>query len=255
METTERKDLTVAEFEKELKQFVEDRASTNPHFSIRSMALKFGVLDSTLQKVIRGERNLGFRLAKDLAQHFNVEIIKDKTKKVRGPTRWKLNVIDPDSETHISWVNLAILEMIKLKDFNGTEAWIAKRLGLSLQTVQEVIRKMESQQMLTRTSKGWKDCMDDAAVAANGPITSKSIRLMQKDLLSISQQKVDSVSYDEREHTFTIFPVPRSQIKNLKKKVLEFSWAIAESAQKSRAPKEEVYALQLSLFPLTQKQD
>ena len=250
----QKRELTLAEFESELIKFVRERQIKNPKLSARSIAFKLGVTSSTLQKLMSGKRRLGFRVAEEVASRMNVSLVKQKTKK-RTRLRikaWRLQ-LNPDSEVSVSWLNLAILEMIKLADFHGDVSWIAARLGLPEELVEQAVSDMQKEDMLRIDGELWIDLVKDASTEVPTPRSTAKIHKMQQDVWTLSKRQMETRPIEERVHSFSIMPVSERQIPILKRKIREFSWELCELAQNSKRPKSDIYGFQVGFFPMTQE--
>lgn len=246
--------LTLPEFEAELFRIYREKKAKSRSFSIRAMASELGVPDTTLQKVFKGERNLGPRLAGEIAPRFNVDIVVEKKKRKPAHTKWAFKKLSEQSKTQISWVNLAILELIKLADFEPSKDWVAKKLGLPVDVVSNLLLEMENEGMLRREHGRWRDLFEDSSVHAERLLTSDVVRTELKKLMICSTKAIDTVPYEEREHSFSIFPVASSRLPALKRKIVDLRREFVQSAQASKGKKDALYVFQLGFFPVPEKQ-
>lgn len=247
--------MSLSELETHVRHYLETQRATNPRFSLRNQARRWGVPFSTIQKLATGKRGLGFITAKSLALKFDIELIAESRSKKRAPSKWTFTSLDPESEHQVNWVNLAILEMLKLKDFEPNATWFSNRLGLDESDLADAITSMNQHGLLETSDLQWRDRLGDSAVATHQFLTSTAVRRSLKDVVSLSREKIEEVPYDLREHSFSLFPVTESQLPKLKKKLADLRREFTQEVQGWKGEKDQIYAFQIGFFPLTRKGD
>lgn len=245
--------LTRIQLEQKLKRFYSTRKAADSTYTYRAMANELDVQFASLYRVLTGSRRLGLHLARALAPKFDVELVErhksSRKKKTTGP--FELARLNPFSETHIHWLSLAILESTKMKDFTPSTSWVAKRFGINEADVTQTLDRMENEGLLKRTSDGWRDLLQDAAIFDRPDKSGLLIRNIIRGLMAVSTDAVEQIPMDERKHAFAIFPVAKKQLPRLQKRLTVLQREFGAYASQSRAPKDSVYALQLGFFPLT----
>lgn len=247
------KTVTITELESMIRAYVGEKKSTRPQYSVRNQAARWDMAHSTLQKVISGERQLGTRTARKLAVIFNVKLSETKRPRRSPEDRWNFGRLDAHSAEQVSWVNLAILELMKLEDFEPTAEWVASRMRLDVDVTELILQKMEKAGMLERDGDTWNDLLQDSVVAVSNFVTTEAIRKSIVDLLGVSAKTVTQVPYEKREHSFHLIPVAESQVPRLRRRLSEIRLEFTQATQNSKNPKDQVYAFQLGFFPVTQK--
>ncbi|RYZ67575.1 MAG: hypothetical protein EOP05_17565, partial [Proteobacteria bacterium] len=173
--------------ENELKKIYRDRKKKNPDYSYRTMAKDLDFNFSTLYRVLRGERRLGRHAAKDLAEKLNVQLVPSRPlSRTKKQEPFALSRLNPLSETQVHWLSLAVLESMKLVDFKPESQWVARRFGLRQDVIENLLSKMETEGLLSRTGEEWRDLLDDAASVAPDAITGAVVRRILKDMMAAS---------------------------------------------------------------------
>ncbi|RYZ69260.1 MAG: DUF4423 domain-containing protein [Proteobacteria bacterium] len=119
--------------------------------------------------------------------------------------------------------------------------------------MENLLSKMETEGLLSRTGGEWRDLLDDAASVAPDAITGAVVRRILKDMMAASSAAVDQVPFDDREHSFALFPVATRQLPLLKKKLNSLQREFGALAAKSKFVKNEIYAFHLGFFPVTKE--
>src|SRR5690606_21693900 len=131
-----------------------EKQKANKNLSVRAFALKIGLSETTLRKVLGGERKLGYRLAREIAPLFAAEVLPEKGKRKRKTYSCEL---DSNSSIQVNWLHLAILEMIKLNDFSPSVNWAASRLGVPEEVVEKALEVMQKASMIEIIEDSWVD--------------------------------------------------------------------------------------------------
>lgn len=246
--------MTLDEFERELKSRISQKLDSNPHLSIRSIAKSWDVVESTLQKIVRGERKLGPRFGAELAAKLDVRLLKPESQAKRKMGKGWKKLLSPTARPHVSWLNLSILEMLKLKSFKPDSKWIADRLGLPVTVVSNSLDEMESFGMLRRDGDHWVDLVEDASTGASGYRTTSEVLQMHQSVLRLSEEKL-KIPFEQRDHGFSILPVAKKDLSRLKKRIQTFRWELCEMAQNSKSSKDQIYLIQIGFVPITKEAD
>lgn len=256
MEHIEKFDVSLcANFSDFLRKQYELRRDKNPKFSLRSFANKLGVDQSLVSKVLNGKRDLSFLSMKNCLER--MEIQEPELSELLAKFSRKVvyhRAIEEDVFTVVShWSHFAILELFKLENFSADVNEIAERLNLTQIVAEESLQRLErfnflslseGRYSITRSNNDW----------ASHTVTSDARRALQKTFLEKSIHALETVPIEKRHHGSYTFAVDSTRVKELKEKIAEFNFQIANmSAQHENL--NEVYQFQVSLFPLTQLKD
>lgn len=241
-----------------LLQELTRRQSRNSAYSLRAFARDLGIGVTTISDVLADKRNLSKTNLQKVIERLLVSPLEQeklwenyKHLMHRPSAVDDRTLLEEDVFRMIAdWHYLAILNVIKLKDFNGTSAWVAARLGLKEEEVDEAFERLERLELVrknrdtyTRTKKSLSTTRD---------IPSAAIRKHHSQNLTLAEQSLHRDPVETREFasiTLAVNPAKLSLAKDLllrtRKKIVE----LLDNGDTS-----EVYTLSFQLFPLTKLQ-
>ncbi|RYZ93073.1 MAG: DUF4423 domain-containing protein [Proteobacteria bacterium] len=244
-----RETVTGDELLQKLKTHLDQKQAKNKRFTASALARQIGILDSTLHKLLRGERKLGLHLGKQIATYLDVGFKHAPREKKAA----RLPSLNPKALSEdLNWMHLAVLELLQLKDFTPSSDYVAQRLGLKDETAARILQELKNSGLLQVDERGnCSDRLSDSATAAKQFVTSKSLRQLQRDMLEKSLEALEGVDYEQREHASTFTAIDPKLIPQLKKKMRAFRWEIATWIDANSTEKSELYILQTHIFPIT----
>ena len=141
------------------------------------------------------------------------------------------------------------MEMTRLDYFKYSHKWIAGQLGISEIEVKLAIERLLHFGLLTITDKGdLRPCKSELRLEEMYTSTSIARREKQKQIRQKSIQSIDNTSIDKRSMTSMTMCIDMSLIPQAKELISQFNESMATLMESG--PKEKVYALEVSLFPL-----
>jgi uncharacterized protein (TIGR02147 family) len=159
-----------------------------------------------------------------------------------------------DSYAIISdWYHYAILELIRVRDFQPNIAWVAKSLGITKSEANIAVERLKRVGLLEITEKGqWKDqTAEGKATNIHGDFTSGAARKLQKQVLEMSLRALEEMPSTElRNHTSLTLAVHPEDLPLAKEKIKNFRRELAELLESNKNPT-EVYHVNVSLYPVT----
>lgn len=242
-----------------LLQELTRRQSRNSAYSLRAFARDLNIGVTTLSDVLADKRNLSKTNLQKVIEHLLVSPAEQeklwtnyKHNVHRNPSIDDRTILEEDTFRLIAdWHYLAVLNVLKLSDFNGKPEWVAERLGLKVEEVAEAFERLERLDLI-RKSHG-KYVRTKKSLATSQDIPSAAIRKHHTQNLMLAEQSLhrDPVKYREfGSVTVAVNPEKLQLAKELllrtRKKIVE----LLDNGQTS-----EVYTLSFQLFPLTQLQN
>lgn len=227
------------------------RKSRNASFSLRAFANFLGVDQSFLSKVLAGKKTMSLRsklecLRKLGATNNEVDSLIDG----RLPVGFNYRLIEEDIFTSMKdWWHFAILELIKTENFVPSVEYIAKRFGLSVETVEDAISRLFIHGFLIDDENGWALSSPDNTWSSLSS-TSDARRALQRSYLDLSLSALNEVPVDYREHGSLTVAIDKTKLPEFKKAITDFRRALGNIFQNGE-PLNEVYQLTVSFFPLT----
>jgi uncharacterized protein (TIGR02147 family) len=257
----------VKDFRLHLQDEFLSRCRRNPKYSLRAFARSLGVNHGILSTVLRNKRPLTARLVQELGfalrlgeKELNayVRALPDFGESpVKKTTRIKqINQMTVDTFNVVSdWYHDAILELSRLRDFQGTPKYIAKKLGISTTEARLAIERLERIGLIEIGRDGsWKETLGDNTTAWNVDVTSPALRHLQRQVLGLSLRALEEIPRAEREHACMTMAVRARDLAEAKRRIKAFRHELMSFLQRDGAELDEVYQLAVSLYPLTRRE-
>lgn len=233
-----------------------ERLKRNPRYSLRAFSHFLEINDSTLHQLIRGRRKISGPMALKLGTRLGLE-----PNQVEQLTSSPYSQREEATYSRISndqfrfmsrWYYDAILDLTSTKGFRSDVPWIAKRLGLTALETRTAIDTLLRLKFLEVRRGRLHACLNDSLYNFDGIETSEAAKQYQIDLLEKSASSIRGVPRTLRNHTSFTVKMKKSSIDRLNKRIRQMQKEIVAALKEDTGPKEEVYAFQVSFFPLTQ---
>ena len=150
------------------------------------------------------------------------------------------------------WHFFAILELSETRGFDSSPAWIARRLGLSVEKTQEAIQILLDHGWIREDESG-RLIQTHTDIATPSGIPSRHIRKHHLQILSKAEAALN-LDITQRDFSSMIFAVDPARMDEAKKVLKEFRRSFTKEFG-SNATKERVYCLSMQLFPLDKVQE
>lgn len=230
-----------------LKFFLDGQRSLTRD-SIRKVSKGFQ-LDSTESKYFESLVNLNQETSNERKNQYFQEMLKVQKKK-------KIRMISTDQYEYFSkWYNPAIRELIRCKDFQGDAKWVVSRIFpmISVPEARESLRLLERLGLIQKDVSG-KYIQTDRAVTTERELMSMSARNFHREMGHRAIESLDSIPKERRDFSGITFGLPATQVQKLKDKLNEFRQELNSTLGSLEEETDEVYHLNIQLFPLTKKE-
>lgn len=248
------------------------RCRRNPRYSLRSFA-KFLQMDtSSLAKILKGTRpigrititKLGLKLGLDVEQinrfvaaHSRVPAGPQAQPIVQGSAssgssagnyrNLALNTFRIMSD----WYYNAILELIRVKRFKSSPAWLAKALGITVNEVNIALERLQQIGLIEILPSGKIiDRSGGYTETLPNPYSDAALRHFQKQVLEKALIALESVPVSKRDQTTVTVAIDTRKIQAAKEKIKSFRRSLAKFLSDSKSL-DQVYHLSVSLYPIT----
>lgn len=236
-----------------LRQFEEARAR-NPKVSLRSFALRLGLSSGALSEIFKGKRVLSNALKKRIVGKLTLSpkealifFHNDLPAKL-GLTQDDRLTLSQDQFRLISdWWYFALLNLVKTKGFKNQRSWMARRLGLSITTVQEAWERLLRLGYLEK--KGMQVVRRQPNIKTSDGLLDLSVRKAHLSDLSLIEKSIHEVPLELRDNTSCYFVIDKADLPKAKEFIRIFQSQFLQ--QFGRDSGEEVYKMTVALFPLT----
>lgn len=235
-----------------LKKKLKEIQTKNTRFSLRSLAVKIGISPGALADLMRGRRPLSDFYADKIAT--NLGLSKDEketlftcvTTKSRKFAKQKI-LAENEFSMITDWENYAILNLMKTKDFESNNSWIAKRLAIPEAQVKKSLKIMSDLGLISFRQGEWQ--RNHNSITTTREIPSKSLVEAHKKDLAKAMEVLDKTTVADRSYTSVTMPINTAKIEEARKMIRKFRRNLCLLMESG--PKDEVYNLNIQLYPVT----
>lgn len=238
-----------------LKTTFMERCRKNPKYSLRSYARSLDIQPAPLSEILRNKRpisenvkiKLGLALKLKASDLHLYTINKTKTKNPKPA----LQHLDDVTFSMLSdWYYFAILELFELEHFDNDPKWMAKMLNLSVPQVNLALENLVHCGFLNKNGKTFQLTRQVFTSQLVKKKTSLANQSHQIQLLDLSAKAVIDQPLEVRDHSSMLFSVNREDLAQARQIISKFRKDLSELFN-NNLTKNDVYQLQVSLFPLT----
>ena len=223
----------------------------NSAYSVRALAKRLDLGVGTVSEVLAGKRILAQKSVLKVLDRLGVGP-KERLRILAGTPHtlsYQQTQLKADQYVVLSeWYYLAILNLIRTKDFVPTSAHISKRLGISLTQATQAISRLERVKLI-RIEKG-KMVRVHAALQTTDGTPDAAIRKSHYQSLERARVALDEHPFGTFDLTWLTFAFAPKDLEAAKRKIREFQDAFADQFSTSKDAS-EVYRLSMQLFSLT----
>ncbi|MBI2081986.1 MAG: TIGR02147 family protein [Deltaproteobacteria bacterium] len=263
------------------RRFLKDRVENlriNGRFSFRNFNRRSGFRSSAaLKLVMDGRRNLaqegifkvtkGFKLTSTEAKFFThlVQMTQATTHEEKDfhfrqlaayrPFRKakELTALQYDCLSH--WYYAAILELVRLHNFQENPEWIVRRLGgnVTLSEVRRALTDLEQLKFLQRNKEGKIERTEQTLVTPD-EVRSLSVVNFHRQMCDLAKKAVSEVPSDRREFSSITIALSEEGFSKIKARFQEFKRELDSYLEENQTQKNQVIQINLQVFPLTTKE-
>ncbi|RYZ92129.1 MAG: TIGR02147 family protein [Proteobacteria bacterium] len=228
---------------------LERRKSRNSAYSLRSFAQSLEMDASNLQKILSKRKNLGPKLAADIAK--KIGFTEDDFRSIPQTSddnyaRHDLASFEVVSAPH----HYAILELFKITNFKPTPKNIAKRLGISPKESDESVQRLLRVGLLKTSETGTLEPTDESSSSILNTVTSKAHRDQQAAILETAISAVQNVPIELRSQSSMTMAIDTQNLDKARALIKKFRREMGRLLSDSD-DLDSVYQLSVSLFPLS----
>tara|TARA_B110001454_G_C12723074_1_gene435708 strand:+ start:7097 stop:7834 length:738 start_codon:yes stop_codon:yes gene_type:complete len=225
------------------------RGSKNPNYSLRGYAKFLGIHHSTLSGLLSGKRAITNKAISSLS--LKLGLFPDNFSKENNFKLPRHELIEEDVFNRISeWYFDAILELSKVKSFDFNPSNIGRFLGISEPQASIAVETLLRLKLLKKNKDGYEIVHANSTNLSSHEKTSAAMRKYQKSILEKSIEALEIVDRADRDHTSTTMAIRKSDLPKAKKVIKDFRHKLSALLQVDQENFDEVYQLQVSLFPL-----
>ena len=247
------------------------RREKNPSYSLRSFAKRLEIPVGRLTEILSRKRNLTERLAEKISDRLEygpkirsnfLKLVKPKKINMQSKHAPDLMIEDSSRYEELNadafnlisdWYHFAILELTEVIDFKSDIAWIAQRLNIQQEFVEDAVKRLFDFGLLAKRENGdWHQT--EAILATPSGIPSTAIRNHHRQVLSKANEAILNFPVAERDFSSTTMAVASEQIEDVQTLIKEFRRSLAKKLSES-PEKDRVYCLSIQFFPFDHKEE
>lgn len=223
----------------------------NPAYSLRAYARKLGLGFGTVSQIISGKRDLSLKSVKKVLDRLGADpvIRADILRETLTKLSYEETQLEADQYFILSeWYYLAILSLIRTRDFKSTPAHISSRLGISPALAKQAIERLLRVDLIRHEGK--KLVRTKSALQTSDGKPNLALRKSHYEGLERARIALDEHPYESFDFTSLTFAFSPHDLAEAKKKIREYQDDFADRFSKNKNTT-EVYRLAVQLFSLT----
>jgi len=233
------------------------RRAKNRRYSQRAFAKLLEINSGRLSQYFVGDRPITNAAAQKMARQ--LELDSEQTsyflylvgldKKSKDP--YKLRILQDDELAMIvEWYHFAVLSLISTSDFQFDYNWIGNRLRISPAFAEASVQRLERLNFIK--IKNNKIEVTKGAVSTMGDIPNEFLRLSHKDMFRHMADTLSAEGVERRDLSSITLAIDDRKLPEAKKLIKNFRRKIADFL--SKGSRNQVYALNIQLFPLSHEE-
>lgn len=248
--------------------YLKDTKKKNPRFSLRALAKKLEVSPGYLSEFLQGKKSFSPQTMerivpqlvkspeerKDLLEFLNyhlVENLKSKSKNLDSAER--ILTVDEFAKLN-EWHYYALRSLVSLEDFRLDLPWIAKKLGIGLDAVDQALNqlvemgiiKIENGKVLTTTmhlKTPDNVLMDDSVLS--------SMKSVHGNAIDHARSCLEKLPRNQRDITWVNIPCDEGKLEKARELIRKFQDDLITFLEDG--PKNQVMRLTIQLCPLIER--
>jgi uncharacterized protein (TIGR02147 family) len=256
-----------------LSDYYSRQKASKPYFSHRYFCRRAGFKTSNVLKlVIDRRRNLSrtaiirFSKAMELtvqeSAYFEALVLYNQAKEDRGKAVLLSRVLDLKRAADVrlieerqygmyaEWYHTVVREMVELPGFDGTSAWIAKRIypRVGEAKISASLQLLHKIGLLYKDSRG-KYRVKDAAIATLPEVDSAQVAHVNREMIRLAIEASFGFGRKQREISGLTLRMSRQCYQAVKQRIVEFKEELLAMAISDK-DSDRIYQINVQLFPL-----
>lgn len=226
------------------------RRKKNPRYSLRAFGKSVGLSSGAISGVMRGELKISAdRVEKIIPQLALSSREENQLLALMGKNKASIRkqISSEGHELLTDWVYIAVLFSFDMDASDLSPAAIARRLQIPELKVEVVIMDLLAKKMLEKNAQGRIFRTPHHFAVGDGP-PSAVIRQAHRVNLELAQKALETIPAERRDFSSLTFAGTREDLELVRNEIRHFYSKV--SALMENPPKNEVFRLSISLFPL-----
>lgn len=248
-----------------LKERLQEAQKINPRYSLRAFSKKVGIHFATLSAIMNGRRVVSKKIAESIADRLGLnpqersELLslfpepKSKLKNLFEGEEPKKSNYKRFTEEQFpiaqEWEYFATLSLLQCNDFESSSAWVANRLGISIERAQDVIGRLIAVGLINVDENG-KYVRSSENYCTTDDVAQTILKKSHEQSFHLAKESLHRDPVDKRDFTAVTVAVNPNNMRTAKELIRKFQDDLCDKLEEGS--RSEVYRLSIQLFPLSQ---
>lgn len=230
-----------------LRRALVERCQRNPKYSLRSFARDLGITPARLSDILNGKKGLSRQVATALASVLGLsskeaEIFCDQVESLHARSKTTRALAAKRVQIHLDshperqsltldtfravsdWYHFAILQLMRLPQFNEDDKWISRVLEIQPVQVKEALERLERLEMIEKKDGRWTPT-EDYVLSPDG-IPSDAIKKFHDQILKKTLDALYVQPVSERDFLTSLLPIAIEDLPKIKECIRQFNQKI-----------------------------
>lgn len=247
-----------------LRQEFQRRALRNSNYSLRAFARDLNLTSGNLSDILNNKSRLSLEKAAQVVlklalapedQKLFLKLVEISFLGDKEKEESKLQVLNYDSSyitladdyyrVLTEWFYFALVELVRVVDFQNDDEWIANRLGISISEVRPAIDRLLRVELLKEIGDELIQTYDYFISPSGTP--NDTAKKFHKQLLSRAALAVDNQAIEDRNFTSGFLRVRKNDLPHIGNRIKEFRREMAAEIESGEGH-DSVYAFSIQFF-------
>lgn len=243
-----------------LTQEFTHRKERNSKYSMRAYANFLEINAGVLSSLMSGKRKMSHKYIETFGRKLGLGLneikayqaaLKVKETITEDEVFRKYTQVTLDSYQILSeWHHMAIIYMREKNNYLKSPEILSNSLGITKKQVNEAIERLERMEIVSKESRGYKVKTKTFMTNIDSNLGKDAARKFMRDIMYKSLEALEHTDISKRDHSTITMSFPPKEMQNAKEMLKSFRRKFLTTFDKP-SPKNEVYTLQLSFFPLS----
>lgn len=269
--------MKAGSFREVLKKELEQRSTRNSKYSLRSFARDLDMAPALLSDVLNGKKGLsritaakvsdrlGFTAEErsyfcDLveSQHARSKVCREQASarlsRVFKKSDFKVFQLDQVRFSPImNWYHMAILELMKTPEYEDSEEYVSKRLGITRLQSRQALERMEKFGLVARVNG--KRYPTNQSIATPDGVSSADLKQHHEQFIKLGLEALFTQSVQDRDIRGLTIQCSKNDVPLVRERIKKFLIGLDQELSKTSGDGSEVYQLNTQFFCLTRPID
>lgn len=240
-----------------------DSLARNPSYSQRAFAKRLGLSSGAMSSLMGGKRKVSKKLAERITENLALnpvekeEVLKAFSKSVASQEKDSLQPIERTKEEKrlaleqfeilANPLHFNLLSLLEIEGHRSSKIKMAEKLGVAEIDLENALRRLTGLGLVKK--KGRNFVPTEAELASPDEVTSSGIKRHHMESMEEAKRSLLEDPLEFRDFTSQTLAINKSKLKEAKALIRNFGEQLAKLLDEGE--KEEVYKINIHLFPVT----